>query len=166
MRAVKGQAMEIRAATPDDLPAIQAIYAPYVRETSISFEEEVPSLSALSTRMKAAHIYLVAEDENGILGYAYASEHRSRAAYRFSCDVSVYVARHTHRKGIGTALYDELLPRLKAMGFHNAYGGLNLPNPASVALHEAFNFHHIGTFREVGFKFGKWHDVGWWERHL
>lgn len=158
--------MDIREATTDDLPAIRAIYAPYVTETAVSFEETVPDLETLAARLQAAHVYLVAQDDSGVLGYAYASEHRSRAAYRFSCDVSVYVRANAQRMGIGRTLYGELLPRVKALGFHNAYGGVNLPNPSSVALHESFGFRHLGTYREVGFKFGKWHDVGWWEKHL
>lgn len=158
--------MQVRDATPDDLPEIRAIYAPYVQDTPITFEEEVPSVEVLGERMAAAHRYLVAERDGVVLGYAYAGEHRSRAAYRFSTDLSVYVAQAGRGVGVGKALYGALLPRLKVDGFHTAYGGLNLPNDASVALHEHFGFHHIGTFTEVGFKFGKWHDVGWWQKRL
>ena len=158
--------MNLRDATRDDLPAIQAIYAPYVLNTAVSFEENVPDLDALLARLEAAHIYLVAEENDHVVGYAYGSEHRSRAAYRFSCDVSVYVAAQAHRKGVGRALYGALLPRLKSLGLHNAYGGISLPNRGSVALHENFGFQHLGTYREVGFKFGRWHDVGWWEKRL
>lgn len=156
----------IRPATAADIPAIRAIYAPYVLETAISFETEVPGEDVIASRIEAAHLWLVAEREGRVVAYAYAGEHRTRAAYRFSCDCSVYVDRDERRGGLGSALYTRLLPEMKARGFHNAYGGLNLPNDASVALHERFGFRHIGTFSEVGWKLGRWHDVGWWEKRL
>ena len=110
--------------------------------------------------------YLVAENGGRVVGFAYASQHRARAAYRRSVDVTVYVAEHARGAGVGRALYGDLLPMLAERGFHAAFGGIALPNPGSVALHEAMGFEHVGVYREVGFKFGRWHDVGWWQRLL
>ena len=156
----------IRTATSADVPAIRAIYAPYVLETSISFETEVPNEEMLAARIEDAHLWLVAERAGRVVAYAYAGEHRARAAYRFACDCSVYVDLGQRRGGLGSMLYAQVLTGAKARGFHTAYGGITLPNDASVALHERFGFRHIGTFSEVGWKLGRWHDVGWWERRL
>jgi L-amino acid N-acyltransferase YncA len=157
----------VRAATLADAPAIQAIYAPFVTDTIISFEEVPPTIDEMAARIKAiqkqGHLYLVAECENTILGYAYAGAHRTRSAYRASVDVSAYVAPAAPRQGIGRRLYEQLLSELTANGMHAAFAGITLPNTASVGLHEAFGFTHVGTYREVGRKFGKWHDVGWWQ---
>lgn len=106
--------------------------------------------------------YLVAERDGQVIGYAYASQHRAREAYRWSVDVTVYIAPNAHRSGVGRALYDVLLPTLERQGFHAAYAGIALPNDGSVGLHEALGFAHIGTYPEVGFKHGVWHDVGYW----
>ena len=129
----------IRPARAVDAAAVATIYAPYVRDTVISFEEG-----------------------GQVIGYAYAGPHRARPAYRWSVDVTVYVAKHAHRGGVGRALYRDLLARLADQGFHSAFAGIALPNDKSVGLHEAMGFEHLGTYREVGFKFGGWHDVGWW----
>jgi phosphinothricin acetyltransferase len=110
--------------------------------------------------------FIVIEEEDGVLGYAYAGPHRARPSYRWSVDVTVYTAPHAQRRGLGRALYTELLDRLIRQGFHAAFAGIALPNDKSVGLHEALGFHHLGTYREVGFKLGKWHDVGWWQRPL
>jgi phosphinothricin acetyltransferase len=110
--------------------------------------------------------YLVAERDGVFAGYAYASQHRTRAAYRFSVDVTVYIAEAARRSGVGQALYAELLSNLAARGFHAAFAGIALPNPGSIALHERVGFTSLGIYREVGFKFGSWHDVGWWQRLL
>ena len=159
----------IRPATPADAEAIAAIYAPIVRETAISFEEEAPTVAQMAERIAAvvpALPYLVAARGSEVIGYAYASPHRQRSAYRFSVDVTVYVAGAARRSGTGRALYERLLRELRARGLHRAYAGIALPNAGSVGLHEALGFRHIGTYHEVGFKFGRWHDVGWWERDL
>src|SRR5262249_49535543 len=107
--------------------------------------------------------WLVCEQEGKILGYVYASQHRSRAAYRWSTDVSVYIDEQFHRLGIGRGLYSSLFAILTLQGFYNAYAGITLPNPASVGLHEALGFQAVGVYRAVGFKLGAWHDVGWWQ---
>jgi L-amino acid N-acyltransferase YncA len=159
----------IRAATTGDAPGVHAIYAPIVESTVISFETVTPSVADMAGRIEAisrSHPYLVAEAEGGIIGFAYASRHRERDGYRFSTDVTAYVAEHARGRGVGRALYGALLPALSQQGFHAAFAGITLPNPASVALHEAMGFTHLGTYREVGFKFGRWLDVGWWQRLL
>jgi phosphinothricin acetyltransferase len=112
------------------------------------------------------HPWLVHDDAGDILGYAYASKHRERAAYQWSADVSCYVRPHARGRGIGKALYAELLRMLEAQGFRNAYAGIALPNEASVRLHESVGFTPIGVYRGVGFKQGAWRDVGWWGRRL
>lgn len=160
---------EIRPATVEDAAAIQAIYAPIVAETVISFEEEPPTVDEMAARIVATlvgHPYLIATRDHQVVGYAYAGAHRSRSAYRFSADVTIYVSRNACRTGIGRALYAALLADLSRRGFHAAFAGIALPNAASVGLHEAMGFEALGIYREVGFKFGRWHDVGWWQRML
>jgi L-amino acid N-acyltransferase YncA len=159
----------IRIARPEDGEAVAAIYAPYVLETAISFEETPPTPSEMSKRIVATLEtcpFLVLELEGGVAGYAYAAPHRARSAYRWSVDVTVYAASQFHRRGVGRALYLELLDQLTRQGFHAAFAGIALPNDKSIGLHEALGFDHLGTYREVGLKFGKWHDVGWWRRPL
>ncbi len=146
-------------------PALARIYGHYVRETVISFEEMPPTADEMAERMRRVlqrYPYLVYEADGEILGYAYGSEHRARAAYRWSADVSVYVDRARHRRGIGRALYAELLDLMNRQKFHLAFAGITLPNAGSVGLHERMGFTHVGTYHEVGYKLGAWHDVGWW----
>ena len=157
--------MSVRDARPDDGDAIAAIYAPYVLETAISFEEQPPSGAEMAARISATlrtHPFLVFEEAGRVLGYAYGDVHMARAAYRWSANVSVYVAHDAHRRGIGRTLYRGLLAILTRQGFHALFAGIALPNENSVGLHESMGFVHLGTYREVGFKFGRWHDVGWW----
>jgi len=159
----------IRDARLDDAAAVQAIYAPIVAETAISFETEVPSVEEMARRIAASletHAYVVAEREGRFLGYAYSSQHRARAAYGTSVDVTVYVTADARGLGLGRALYGALLPKTAARGYHAAFAGITLPNPGSVALHEAVGFTPVGVYREVGRKFGEWRDVGWWQRLL
>ena len=157
--------MSVRVARPDDGDAVASIYAPYVSETAISFEEQPPSGVEMTSRIAATlptHPFLVFEESGRVLGYAYGAVHVARASYRWSANVSVYIANDAHRRGIGRALYDHLLSTLARQGFHALFAGITLPNAKSVGLHEAMGFIHLGTYREVGFKFGRWHDVGWW----
>jgi phosphinothricin acetyltransferase len=159
----------VRVATAADAAAVADIYGHYVTHTAISFEESPPSPTEMAARIAATlknHPFLVYDAGNGVIGYAYASPHVTRAAYRWSCNVSAYVALGNARRGMGRALYGELLDILKAQGFHSAFAGVALPNEASVGLHEAMGFQHLGTYREVGFKHGRWHDVGWWRLGL
>jgi L-amino acid N-acyltransferase YncA len=152
-----------------DAAACASIYARYVRETVISLEEVPPSANEMAARMGrvlATHPWLVAEDEGAVVGYAYATSHRERAAYRWATDVSVYVAADHHRRGIGTALYRALFGLLVRQGLLLACAGVTLPNDASVALHEGFGFKPVGIYRGIGWKAGAWRDVGWWQLDL
>ncbi len=162
-------ASTIRLATERDAEPVQAIYAPIVRDTAISFEVDPPSLAEMRTRIAETLVHwpwLVCERDGEVLGYAYASRHRVRAAYQWSVDVSVYIDAHARRAGVGRALYSSLLRILVLQGFYNAYAGITLPNAASVGLHEALGFQPMGVYRTVGYKLGAWHDVGWWQLTL
>ena len=152
-----------------DAHAIAAIYAPMVEQTAISFEEVAPSAQEMASRIAALNgqfPWLVAERTGEVFGYAYASRHRERAAYRWSADTSVYVDRRAHRRGIARALYVALFELLKSQGYHHVFAGITLPNDASVGLHRALDFEPVGVYRSVGFKFGRWHDTSWWQRPL
>jgi phosphinothricin acetyltransferase len=147
-----------------DAAACAAIYAPYVTGTATSFEDVPPSPEEMARRISAAaatHAWLVAERPDGeLLGYAYGTPFRARPAYRWSTEVSVYLAVEAPRRaGAGRALYDSLLAMLTARGYHRAFAGVALPNDASVALHRAVGFEEVGVERRVGFKLGAWHDV-------
>lgn len=161
-----GSGVVVRAAAPEaDAAAVAAVYAPYVRETAISFEEEAPDATEMARRIRrttASLPWLVAEDEGAVVGYAYAAAHRERAAYRWAADVSVYVASTAQRRGVGRALYTALLRDLRGRGTRTVWAGTTLPNAPSVALHEAMGFRPVGVYRAVGWKHGAWHDVGWW----
>jgi L-amino acid N-acyltransferase YncA len=140
-----------------------------VRDTAISFETESPSPDEMAARIEDAsrrHAWLVLEDAEGVTGYAYGAEFRSRAAYSRTCEVSVYMDTGRRGAGGGRALYTALLARLADRGFHLAVAGMTLPNDASVALHRALGFEPVGVYRQVGFKHGRWHDVAWMERLL
>jgi L-amino acid N-acyltransferase YncA len=159
----------IRLAIPDDAAGVQAIYAPVVRDTAISFELEPPTIEDMQQRIIAVTKtmpWLICQHQEEILGYAYASPHRVRAAYQWSVDVSVYIQAHARRSGIGRGLYRSLFALLALQGFYQAYAGITLPNPASVGLHESLGFQPVGVYRAVGYKLGAWHDVGWWQLGL
>ena len=159
----------IRLARPADAPAIQRIYAPYCTDTAISFEVEPPDAAEIEKRIAktlAILPWLVAEDAGSLLGYAYASLHRERAAYRWSVDAAIYVAQDAHRRGLGRALYAPLFDLVRRQGYAQVYAGITLPNAGSVGLHEAMGFVPVGVFRNVGYKLGRWHDVGWWQLAL
>ena len=159
----------IRLAGPGDARAVAAIYAPYVTAASTSFEYAPPDAAEMAARIASTLAftpYLVLESGGEVLGFAYASKHRERAAYQWSVDVSVYVHDRAHRRGVGRALYESLFALLRLQGFYTAHAGITLPNPASVGLHEALGFRLVGVYRAVGFKRGAWHDVGWWQLPL
>jgi L-amino acid N-acyltransferase YncA len=152
-----------------DAAACAAIYAPFVRDTPISLEEEPPTPGEIADRIETTtrtHPWLVAQDSDELIGYAYATRHRERACYRWATDVTVYVTPNRQRGGVGRALYEALFDRLANQGFRIACAGITLPNPASVGLHEAVGFEPVGIYRNIGWKFGAWHDVGWWQRSL
>jgi phosphinothricin acetyltransferase len=166
---VKTMPALIRVTTKADAAQIQAIYAPVVENTIISFELEPPGVAEIEQRLQKTlemFPWLVCEDKGQVIGYAYAGKHRERAAYRWAVDVSAYVKEGFRGTGVGRALYAALLPILAEQGFYNAFAGIALPNPASVGLHEAAGFTPLGVYRQVGYKLGAWHDVGWWQRVL
>lgn len=140
-----------------------------MRETAISFEIDPPDTAEMSRRISTAlagHSWIVCEQDDDVLGYAYAGPYNSRAAYRWACEVSVYVDRGTRGQGVGKALYEDLLGRLTAAGFSTAIAGMTLPNDASAALHRALGFTPVGVYRRIGHKLGAWHDVAWVQKQL
>jgi L-amino acid N-acyltransferase YncA len=159
-------ASDIRLVTAEDAADIAEIYRPFVASTPISFEIEPPDELEIQKRIDGilpTYPWLVCEQGGRVAGYAYASRHSARAAYQWSVDMSVYVHSDFQRRGIGRGLYVSLVRILRAQGFFNAYAGVTLPNPGSVGLHESIGFQAIGVYRNVGYKMGAWHDVGWWE---
>lgn len=157
-----------RAAEPArDAAACAAIYAPYVAGAAATFEVDPPSAETIAGRMAAAHAWLVAEDDAaGVVGYAYASEHRARAAYRWAADVAVYIDAGHHRRGVGRALYEPLFAQLRDQGLWTLCAGITQPNPGSEGLHRALGFELVGVYHRIGWKAGAWHDVGWWQLAL
>jgi phosphinothricin acetyltransferase len=160
----------IRSATVADAEAIAAIYNHYITGTVVTFEEEPILPAEMARRMdevtSTSLPWLVAELPDKIAGYAYASKWKGRCAYRYSMEISVYLAQDRVGLGLGSRLYGELLPLLRERGVHVVIGGIALPNAASVALHEKFGMSKVAHFSEVGFKFGRWIDVGYWQRTL
>jgi L-amino acid N-acyltransferase YncA len=157
----------IRVASVDDAERIAEIYAPAVRDRVTSFELVAPDAAEMASRMGrvlAQYPWLVAELDGNVVGYAYASVHNDRAAYRWSASVAVYVDDNLHRRGVGTALYVSLFEVLALQNIRNAYAGITLPNAASEGMHGRAGFSMVGTYHHVGYKFGAWHDVAWLER--
>jgi L-amino acid N-acyltransferase YncA len=155
-----------RSVFATDADAIAGIYEPFVRNTAASFEVEAPTTADMELRIAATPGWLVYESGGSVLGYAYADQLRSRAAYAWSAELSIYVGRASWGRGVGRALLTDLCGFLVAAGFVNAFAGITLPNPRSVGLFESFEFVPCGIQRQVGFKLGAWHDVGWWQRQL
>lgn len=152
-----------------DAEAVRNIYAPFVLSTATSFETELPTLDMMTERIRNLQVrfpWLVFEIPGAVLGYAYASSHRSRQAYQWSVEVSVYVDENARQRGIGRALYLSLFELLRRQGYVNAYAGITLPNPASLRLHQSLGFTSVGVFSRIGFKFGQWHDVAWLQLRL
>jgi phosphinothricin acetyltransferase len=158
----------IRPASAGDAAAIAAVYAPYVAQGYASFEAEPPSGAEVERHMAARPRlpWFVAEQDAAVVGFAYSALHRTRAAYRWSVDCSVYLHAAARGRGIGRALYERLVPELRDLGYVCAFAGIALPNPGSVRLHEAMGFTPVGVYRDVGFKLGRWRDVGWWQLRL
>ncbi len=155
----------LRLANLNDAEQIAGVYAPYCN-TPISFELTPPGADEMrqrQSRVLRQYPWLVCEESGKLLGYAYASTHRERAAYRWSVDVSVYIHEDHHRRGIGRALYSSLFKLLRLQRYVNAYAGITLPNAASVGLHESMGFQLVGVYSQVGYKYGVWHDVGWYQ---
>jgi len=159
----------IRDAVAADAERCAAIYAPYVRETAISFESEPPAAEDMARRIadaQRAHAWLVLESDGEVIGYAYGGPFMARAAYQWATSVSVYLEQGRRRTGSGRALYEALFERLVARGHRTALAGIALPNDASIGLHVALGFEPVGTYRRVGWKLGRWHDVAWYQRSL
>lgn len=163
------QDLNIRMAEPGDASELLSIYRPIVEKTAVSFESAAPSVVEFAKRIEAitaTHIWLVGEAGGVVVGYAYASPHRSRDAYKYSVETSAYVRSGIHGQGLGTCLYERLFDDMLKLEFYNAFAAITLPNAASIALHKKVGFEPVGTFRSVGFKFGQWHDVSWWHRSI
>jgi phosphinothricin acetyltransferase len=161
--------LKLRVANPYDAASICAIYNPYVADTVITFEEEPVAVDAMTRRIvEVTHTYpwLVAEAQGHVVGYSYAGSWRPRSAYRYSVETTIYIDRAHMGRGLGRLLYGALLDRLRVQGFHCAVGGIALPNPASIALHEKLGFHRAATLKEVGWKQSRWVDVEYWQRIL
>jgi phosphinothricin acetyltransferase len=160
---------KIRLVTPADAPAILEIYAPYVENTVITFETITPTVAEMEQRINNVSRqfpWLVWEENNTILGYVYACTHRQRIAYQWSVELAVYIREGHHGKGIGKALYQKLFALLRSLGYYNAYAGVSLPNAGSVALHESMGMKPLAVYHKIGYKLGRWVDVGWWEIEL
>ncbi len=161
--------MRIRLAAEDDAFGILSIYAPYITNTSFTFETEVPAEYEFKERIKKyllKYPWLVCEADGQVAGYAYASQYRERTAYQWSAECSVYIHDDFQRQGIAQALYSALFTILKRQGFMNVYAVINLPNDKSVALHERMSFTYFATYEKVGYKLGQWKNVGWWRLQL
>lgn len=156
----------IRMATVDDAAACVAIYGPVVERTAISFETVPPTVAEMADRIARSQnhsAWLVCEDAAGVAGYAYGSAYRARPAYDWTAETTVYVHERSRRAGVGTRIYRSLLGVLRRQGFRSAMAGITLPNEGSVRLHESMGFAAAGHVRDAGWKFGRWHDVGFWQ---
>lgn len=161
--------IRIRMANQEDAEAILGIYEEYIKNTTVTFEIEVPTVAAFRERMERIMIqfpWLVCEIDGEIAGYAYASKHGERAAYRWSADLSVYISGKFQRRGIATAFYKALTELLRRQGYFTVYAGVSTPNPKSEAFHTALGFRNLGEFRNVGYKLGQWLGVTWYELAL
>jgi phosphinothricin acetyltransferase len=160
---------EVRLAKKDDAKQILEIYSPSILNTAISFETVVPPIEEMQKRIETClqkYPWIVCTIDRKIAGYVYASKHREREAYQWSCECSVYVHTDFKGKGIGKELYQLLFQILKLQGLRNIYAGITLPNPASVHLHEKLGFEHFANYENIGYKFGNWHTVGWWKLQI
>ncbi|HUG10956.1 MAG TPA: arsinothricin resistance N-acetyltransferase ArsN1 family B [Opitutaceae bacterium] len=157
----------VRAATPQDAAAIRDIYNHYVRDTIVTFEEKPVSVGEMRTRIRLIDSiglpWLVAESGGSVVGYAYANKWKERSAYRQSVETTVYLSTDCTGRGIGRLLYTQLVAELRRLGYHAIIGGIALPNAASVGLHESMGFKKVAHFEQVGRKFDRWIDVGYWQ---
>lgn len=161
--------IKIRPVKIADASDILAVYTPYITDTVITFETEVPTLEAFAERIeniKKDYPYIVCKLDGRIIGYAYASKHHERSAYRYSVNVSVYVVQNYQHQGFGKALYSNLFKLLDEYNYYNAYAGITLPNEKSVGLHKSFGFTEVGIYHKAGYKDGRWLDVLWMEKQL
>ena len=161
--------IKLRLANPEDAAGVLAIYGPYIEKTSFTFETETPSRTAFAERIRSYLVnwpWLVCEIDGVIAGYAYATRHRERTAYQWCVESSVYIHDDFLRSGVARALYASLFEILKRQGFNNVYAVINLPNERSVAFHESCGFEYFATYEKVGYKLGKWKNVGWWKLNV
>ena len=161
--------MEIRLAKPSDARSLLDIYAPYVENTAITFEYEVPTVEDFTTRIEKTlekYPYLVAEEGDVVVGYAYASTYYARAAYDWAVELSVYVSQDARGKGVGSKLYDALEEMLEQMGYIHFLACISLPNEASLALHRKRGYQQVAHFPKIGYKFNRWHDIVWLQKSL
>ena len=168
-RGKERTAMYIRTATPEDAPALLGIYAPYVRDTAITFEYQVPTSEEFADRIRNTlkkYPYLIAEENDELLGYTYASSFKVKAAYDWSVETSIYVRQGEHRRGVGSALYESLEACLRKQHICNLCACITYPNPASIAFHERLGYRTTAHFHSSGFKLGEWHDIVWMEKEL
>lgn len=156
----------IRKVKLDDAQEIAEIYNYYILNSVVTFEENPVTTEEMKNRIQSTNSklpYIVYEKDKKVLGYAYANEWKLRSAYKYTAESTVYLKREITQKGIGSLLYEELIKQLTSMNYHVIIGGISQPNDASVALHEKFGFKKVAHFKEVGYKFNKWVDVGYWE---
>lgn len=161
--------MDIRAATAVDAAKCAEIYAPYVTDSAFSFELAAPDVDEMARRIEKyskSHAWLVAEAGEGVFAYAYCSPHRTRSAYATSAEIGIYVSPDHHRKGAGRRLYQALFNEMRRRRIHAVFAGITMPNDPSIGFHKAMGFDLVGTYREVGRKFDRWHDVSWWQKTL
>lgn len=161
--------ISIRLIRKTDAAAALAVYRPYVQNSVITFDYEVPSLEEFSEKIRtitAEYPWLVCEYEGKIAGYAYGSRHRSKAAYQWSPESTIYVAEEFHGTGIARLLYKTVFEILLLQRFVNVFAGVTLPNPASENFHRSLGFTEIGVFKNIGYKLGKWNDVRWFQLQL
>ncbi len=161
--------MEIRFAKPSDARSLLDIYAPYVENTAITFEYEVPTIEDFATRIAKTlekYPYLVAEEDGVVVGYAYASTYYARAAYDWAVELSVYVSQDARGQGVGSKLYDALEDLLEQMGYIHFLACISLPNEASLALHRKRGYQQVAHFPKIGYKFNRWHDIVWLQKSL
>lgn len=159
----------IRLITTADIAGVLEVYRPYIEETSISFEYEVPTLEEFTQRVAnitQQYPWLVYEEGGKVIGYAYGMTHRTRTAYQWSVEVAIYVAKDHRSKGVGKQLYEKLFALLREQGYKTAFAGMTIPNEKSEALHLSCGFEEIGVFKNIGYKFGEWHSVKWFQKQL
>lgn len=160
---------QLRFVRESDAAAIAEIYRPYIENTSISFEYDAPSSEEFLQRIRSTSAdfpWIVCLSENEVIGYAYANPHRNRTAYQWAADVTIYFSATFHRKGLSKITYETLFSILKLQGIHTLLAGITIPNEKSVGFHTALGFELLGTYTNIGFKFGKWHDTQWYQRPL
>lgn len=156
--------MQIRRVHIDDADQLLDIYRPYVEQTAFTFETTAPTVEQFAGRIRTnteKYPWLVAEDKGRVIGYAYAGKHREREAYQWCVESSVYVLESYHGKGLAKQLYEPLFDILRDCGYINVYAGITMPNPKSFSFHAKMGFEHVGVYKNIGYKLGRWHDVGW-----